>query len=37
LLDLSNTASALQRLSAELGPIERLRLISIFQRKVPLC
>jgi hypothetical protein len=34
LLDLSNTASALRRLSAELDPIGRLRLISVFQRKV---
>jgi hypothetical protein len=34
LLDLSNTASALRRLSAELDPIGRLWLISVFQRKV---
>jgi hypothetical protein len=33
LLDLSNTASALRRLSAELDPIGRLQLISILQRK----
>jgi hypothetical protein len=36
LLDLSNTTSALRKLSAELDPIGRLRLISIFQRKVNL-
>jgi hypothetical protein len=34
LSDLSNTASALRRLSVELDPIGRLRLISVFQRKV---
>jgi hypothetical protein len=33
-LDLSDTASALQRLSAELIPIERLRLTSALQRMV---
>jgi hypothetical protein len=34
LLDLSNTSSALRRLSVELDHIGRLWLISIFQRKV---
>jgi hypothetical protein len=34
LLNLSSTASATRRLSAELDPIGRLRLISIFQKKV---
>jgi hypothetical protein len=32
LLDQSSIASALRRLSAELGPIERLRLTLVFQR-----
>jgi hypothetical protein len=32
--DLSNTASALRRLSIELDPIGRLWLISVFQRNV---
>jgi hypothetical protein len=34
LSDLSNTALALRRLPVELDPIGRLRLISVFQRKV---
>jgi hypothetical protein len=34
LSDLSNTDSALRRLSVELDPIGRLWLISVFQRKV---
>jgi hypothetical protein len=34
LSDLSNTASALRRLSVELDPIGRLWLILVFQRKV---
>jgi hypothetical protein len=34
LLDLSSTASAPRRLYAELDPIGRLQLVSIFQRKV---
>jgi hypothetical protein len=34
LSDLSNTASALRRLSVESDPIGRLRLISVSQRKV---
>jgi hypothetical protein len=34
LLNLSNTASVPRRLSVELGPIGKLLLISIFQRKV---
>jgi hypothetical protein len=34
LSDLSNTASVLRRLSIEPDPIGRLRLISVFQRKV---